>query len=46
MCDSVYQMVRNGEHKCSSRSDIPNEKTISEDQSANKVLFSLRNMSY
>nr|GFA08195.1 hypothetical protein [Tanacetum cinerariifolium] len=30
-------MVRNGEHKCSSRSDIQDDKTISEDQSANKV---------
>ncbi|XP_071741591.1 phosphatidylinositol/phosphatidylcholine transfer protein SFH3-like [Rutidosis leptorrhynchoides] len=33
----IMKMVRNGEHKCSSRSDILNEKTISEDPSANKV---------
>ncbi|KAK9050205.1 hypothetical protein SSX86_030824 [Deinandra increscens subsp. villosa] len=30
----IMKMVRNGEHKCSSRSDISDEKTISEDQSA------------
>ncbi|KVI01993.1 CRAL-TRIO domain-containing protein, partial [Cynara cardunculus var. scolymus] len=30
-------MVRNGEHKCSARTNIPDEKTISEDQSANKA---------
>ncbi|KAD4179110.1 hypothetical protein E3N88_27701 [Mikania micrantha] len=33
----IMKMVRNGEHKCSSRSDIPDEKTISEDQSAHKA---------
>ncbi|XP_071730007.1 phosphatidylinositol/phosphatidylcholine transfer protein SFH12-like [Rutidosis leptorrhynchoides] len=33
----IIKMVRNGEHKCSSRSEIPDEKTISEDPSTNKV---------
>nr|XP_043630962.1 phosphatidylinositol/phosphatidylcholine transfer protein SFH3-like [Erigeron canadensis] len=33
----IMKMVRNGEHKCSSRSDIPDEKTITVDSSANKV---------
>ncbi|KAI7728433.1 hypothetical protein M8C21_027646 [Ambrosia artemisiifolia] len=34
---SKINMVRNGEHKCSSRSGIADERTISEDQSAHKV---------
>ncbi|XP_024960109.1 phosphatidylinositol/phosphatidylcholine transfer protein SFH3-like [Cynara cardunculus var. scolymus] len=33
----IMKMVRNGEHKCSARTNIPDEKTISEDQSANKA---------
>ncbi|KAM0028875.1 putative CRAL-TRIO lipid binding domain, CRAL/TRIO domain, CRAL/TRIO domain superfamily [Helianthus debilis subsp. tardiflorus] len=33
----IMKMVRNGEHKCSSRSDIADERTISEDQSAHKA---------
>lgn len=33
----IIKMVRNGEHKCSSRSAISDDKTTSEDQSANKA---------
>ncbi|KAK1431151.1 hypothetical protein QVD17_14425 [Tagetes erecta] len=33
----IMKMVRNGEHKCSSRSEIPDERTISEDQSPHKA---------
>ncbi|GJU62875.1 hypothetical protein Tco_1244710, partial [Tanacetum coccineum] len=33
--DLLIQIVRNGEHKCSSISDIQDEKTIYEDESAN-----------
>ncbi|XP_076900414.1 phosphatidylinositol/phosphatidylcholine transfer protein SFH12-like isoform X2 [Bidens hawaiensis] len=32
----IMKMVRNGEHKCSSRSDMADERTIAEDQSSNK----------
>ncbi|XP_076930665.1 phosphatidylinositol/phosphatidylcholine transfer protein SFH3-like isoform X1 [Bidens hawaiensis] len=33
----IMKMVRNGEHKCSSRSDMADERTIAEDQSSNKA---------
>ncbi|KAJ9551703.1 hypothetical protein OSB04_015748, partial [Centaurea solstitialis] len=34
----IMKMVRNGEHKCKVKASIPDEKTISEDQSANKII--------
>ncbi|KAI3755573.1 hypothetical protein L1987_55376 [Smallanthus sonchifolius] len=33
----IMKMVHNGEHKCSSRSDILDERTIPEDQSSHKA---------